>query len=190
MRDRGLSLLEVLISTGIAIVAGVLLVAIIVNSAGIYRKESFKLSEGLNINDALSMIRSTIKQSSAIQASFTGGSVTYTSSATQLILKIASIDSSGNIIDQSFDYHVFFLDNTKLRLKTFPDPVSSRKAQDQIFSTSVDNLKFQYFNLSFPPLEVTPSSATKVKISLSLKQKSGGDYETKIATSEAILRND
>lgn len=190
MKDKGLTLIEVLVTSGIAIVAGVLLVAIIVNSAGIYRKESSKLSEGLNINDALSKIRSTIKESSTVAASFTGDSITYTSSATQLVLKIASIDSSGNITTQVFDYYVFFLDNTKLRLKTFPDPSSSRKAQDQIFSTSVDSLRFQYLNSASPPLEVTPSLATKVKISLTLKQKNGADYETKTATSEASLRND
>lgn len=190
MKDKGLTLVEVLVTISIAIVAGILLVAIIVNSAGIYHKESSKLSQGLNINDALSMIRSTIKSSSAIQASFIGDSITYTSSATQLILKIASIDASGNIIDQVFDYYVFFLDNTKLKLKTFPDPLSSRKGQDQIFSTNVDNLNFQYLNSSNPPLEVTPSSATKVKISLTLNIKSGADYEIKTATSEASLRND
>lgn len=190
MRDKGLTLVEVLVTGGIAVVAGVLLVAVIVNSAGIYNKESSKLSEGLNINDALSMIRSKVKESSAVQASFTANPITYTSSSNQLVLKIASIDSSGNIVDQTFDYYVFFLDNTRLRLKTFPDSSSFRKAQDQIFSTNVDNLNFQYLNSSNPPLEVTPSLATKVRINLRLKQRSGSNYETKTATSEAILRND
>lgn len=190
MRDKGLTLVEVLVTTGIAVVAGILLVAIIVNSAGIYHKESSKLTEGLNINDALSKIRSTIKESSAVATSFTGDSVVYTSSATQLILKIASIDASGNIIASVFDYYVFFLDNNTLKLKTFPDPSSSRKAQDQIFSTSVNSLLFQYLNLSNPSAEVPPQTAGKVRITITLRQKSGADVEIKTATSEAILRND
>lgn len=187
---NGLSLLEVVIAMGIATVVGVLLVAIIINSSGLYTKESAKLSQGQNINDALSSIREAIKASSGVMASYIGGSTTYTSSSTQLVLKLSSIDSSNNLISQTFDYFVYFLDQNKLRLKTFPDPASSRKAQDQIFSTSVDSLLFQYFNSANPPLEVTPNTASKVRITLRLKQQSGAITETKTATSEGVIRND
>ncbi len=187
---RGFTLFELLIAMGIGIIASTLLLTIMVNSAGLFYTESSKLQEGLNSNDALARVRESIKQSNAVVASYTSGGTTYTSSATQIVLKAPSIDSSGNIISNTFDYTVFFLNQTKLRYKLFPDATSSRKSQDRIFSTSVDNLTLKYLNSQNPPSEVTATAATKVRISLTLKQKAGQSYETNMATSEANLRND
>lgn len=188
--QKGLTLIEVLITMGISVIVGALLVVIIVNSSGLYSKESSNLQQGLNINDALLNIRQDIKQANNIVSSYIGGSTTYTSGSEQLVLKISSIDSGGNPIDETFDYFVFFKDGNNLRFKTFPDSLSSRKAQDQIFSTHVNSLNFQYLNLANPPGEVVPSVAAKVRVSLSLNQKSGAGFETQVATSEAGLRND
>ncbi|MEK7617286.1 MAG: hypothetical protein AAB414_04470 [Patescibacteria group bacterium] len=190
MKEEGLTLLEVMIAMGIAMIVGTLLVAIIVNSAGIFYQESSRLSLGVNINDALSKVRGDIKRASSVASSYTSGSTTYTSGLTQLVLKILSQDSQGNIIADTFDFFVYFLDQNKLRLKTFPDPLSSRKAQDQIFSTNAEVLSFKYLDSTNPPNDVTPILATRVKITLTLKQKSGAGYETNTATSEASLRND
>lgn len=181
-KQKGLTLIEVLIAIGISVAVGALLVVIIINSAGLYSKETNTLSEGLNINDALSKIRNTVKDASVVASTYIDGSTTYTSGSTQLVLKIPAVDSLNNIISNTFDYFVFFQDSNKLRFKTFPNSQSSRKPQDQIFSTSLDNLNFQYFDLSTPPSEVSPVSCAKVRISLKLKQS--------IATSEANLRND
>lgn len=179
---KGLTLVEVLVAMGISIIVGGLLLVIMVNSAGLYLKQASKLTEGLNINDALFRVRDSIKQSSAITATFSIDSTTYTSGATQLVLKVSSIDSSSNIIADTFDHYVFFQDNNMLRFKTFPSALSSRKPQDQIFSTSLDGLNFKYFNTATPPEEVSPPTASKVRISITLKQIT--------ATSEANLRND
>ena len=173
--------MEVLIAMGIATAVGGLLLAVIVNSTGLFYNQSSKVEQGLNINDALLQIRQNIKQSAGIDS---------TSTSEQLVLKISSLDESGNIIDDTFDKFVFSKDQNILRFKTYPDATSARLAQDQIFSTSLDNLKFQYFDSANPPNEVTLASATKVRITLTLRQKSGSSYETQTATSEASLRND
>lgn len=189
-REHGLTLIEVLIAMSIATIVGGLLLVVMVNSAGLFYKQSSKLSEGLNINDTLSRVRESIKQARQVTAAYTSGFITYTSSSTQLVLKVPSLDLSGNLIANTFDYFVFFQDQNKLRFKTFPDLTSTRKAQDQIFSVSLDSLNFQYFNSATPPVEVVPATATKVRISLTLKQKNGLSFETNIASSEADLRND
>lgn len=185
---RGLTLVEVLIAMGIATIVGGLLLVIMVNSAGLFYKQSSKVEQGLGINDALAKVRQTIKETSSIAASYTDGSTTYTSGEQQIVLKIPSIDGSGNVISNTFDYFVFFLDQTKLRFKIFKDATSTRGVANQIFSTNVDSLKFQYLDLT--GAEVTPISAVKVRITLTLKQKAGAGYEQNTATSEANLRND
>lgn len=190
MRQAGLTLIEVLIAMGLALIVGTLLVSILVNSAGLFYKESSKLEQGVNINDALSKVRENIRESTSVAVSFTSGGTTYTSNSTQLVLKISSIDSSGNILANTFDYFVYFLDQKKFRFKIFPDAQSERIAQDQIFSTNVDSLSFKYLDSANPPNEVTPNIAKNVRITVTLKQKSGANFETNTATSEAGLRND
>lgn len=190
MKQRGLTLVEVLISMLIAVVVGGLLLVIIVNSTGLFYQQSSKVNMGLNTNDTLAQVRKIIKESNAVASSYTAGSITYSSGVTQLVLKVPSQDATGNIISDTFDYFVFLQDQKKLIFKTFPDASSSRKAQDQIFSNLVDSLNFKYFNLANPPNEVIPQTASKVRITLTLKQKSGASYETSTATSEANLRND
>lgn len=187
---KGLTLVETLIAMGIASVVGALLLVIIVNSSGLFYKESSTVEQGLGINDALGKLRDSIKQSSGIASSFTSGSTTYTSGPSQIVVKVASVDSSGNLISDTFDHFIFFQDQNQMRFKLFPDPLSSRQSQDQIFSTNVDNLLIQYFDAQNPSQETTPSVAVKVRISLTLKQKSGAEYVINIATSEANLRND
>ncbi|MBI2196748.1 type II secretion system protein [Candidatus Daviesbacteria bacterium] len=180
---KGLTLIEVLVAMGIAAVVGALLVVILVNSAGMFTEQSSKVQEGLNINDALSQVRRSIKDAGSVAESYDSGETLYTTGGNQLVLKVASVDASGNLLVDTFDYFVFLKDQTYLRFKTFPDPASSRQPLDTVLSIGVDSLAFQYFNSASPPLEVTPAAATKVRISLTLNQ-------TNIATSEANLRND
>lgn len=189
-KNIGLTLIEILVAMGIASIAGVLLLVIIVNSMGIFSQQSSKVSEGLNMNDAFSKMRGVIKQSSMVAQQYTEGSTTYTSGVNQLVLKIPSIDSSNNIIDLTFDYLIFYLDQNYLHLKTLPYSLSSRKSGDQILSTNVDSLVFKYLNSANPPAEVIPIDATKIRITIQLKQKINLGFETAIATSEANLLND
>lgn len=187
---KGLTLMELLVTMGIVVAAAGLLLIIILNSAGVYYKQSSKLQGGLNINDSLGQIRANIKQSNSIAASYTTNGTTYTSGPTQLVLKVSSIDSSGNIIVSTYDYFVYFSDTSFLRFKSFPDPGSARKGADQILSSSLNSLLFQYFDVAVPPNEVAPPISKKVQVTLVLKQKSGADFEINTATSEANLRND
>jgi len=188
--NRGLSLIEVLVALAITIVAGTLLFVIIVNSAGLFSLQSSKVQGGLNINDALMEVRKAVKQASSVASSITVGPTTYTSSADQLVLKVSSVDPLNNIIANTYDYFVFFLDQKYLRFKVFPDTSSARSVSDQVLSTVADSLTFRYFNSATPSVEVIPTSATKIYISLTLNIKAGAGVVTNIATSEANLRND
>ncbi|MDD5416005.1 MAG: prepilin-type N-terminal cleavage/methylation domain-containing protein [Candidatus Daviesbacteria bacterium] len=190
MKEKGLTLIEVLVAMGIAATAGALLLVIIVNSAGLFTEQSSKVQEGLNSNDTLSALRRDIKQASAVAPSYTDGLTTYSSNASQLVLKVSSIDDAGNIIDNIFDYFILYLDQKAVHLKIFPDAVSSRKALDRVFATNVDNLKFQYLDSANPPVEVISASAAKVRVTLTLNTKIGTGFTTSTATTEANLRND
>ena len=190
MGESGLTFVEALMALGISAVIGGLLVALLVNSAGIFYKESTKLQGGLNINESLSKVRESIKEAYSVATSYIDGLTTYTSSQTQLVLKVPSQDSSGNIIQNTYDHYVYFKDQNYLRFKIFPDATSVVKMQDQILTNTLDSINFQYFDLANTPQEVVPSTALKVRVSISLRKRVGLNFETNTATSEALLRND
>lgn len=186
---NGFTLTEVVVASGIAMVVGVLLVSILVSNTGLYYTESSKVQQGLGINDSLSKIRSNIKEAQFIAAQYPeSGSPEFSSSANQLVLKLASIDSSGNIITDTYDFFVYYPDQDKLKLKVFPNDYSEREVGDQILSKNVSSILFQYFDSTGQV--VAPVSAVKVKTTLTLSQKAGSSYQSHIATSEANLRND
>lgn len=188
---NGFTLVEVLVSMGIATVVASLLVVIIANSAGLFYKQSAKVGQGVGVNDALSKFRETVKEANSIAAGYPKATpYTYTTSPTQIVLTIPAIDNLGNIISDVFDYYVFTKQEDKLKFMVFPDIQSFRKSADWILSSNVKEVLFQYFNSQNPPGEVAPTTATRVKMVITLRQKSGADFEQSIATSEASLRND
>lgn len=168
---KGFTLAEVVIGVAVTAVVGGLLILILVQSSGLFYRESAKVAQGLGLNDSLSQIENSIRKSQSIVA---------TSSASQLLLKIPSIDGLGNVITNTFDTAVFQRQEDKLKYQLLPDPLSSQKSADLILTKDVDSLLFQYFDASGQ--EVSPTLSVKVKVTLSLKQR--------IGTTEAHLRND
>ena len=92
--NKGFTLFEITIVVSIAVIISILLVGILINNTGVTNRETSIVAQGLNINDALSSVRADIKQSTGVVASYVDGPTTYTSGATQLVLKLSSIDSS------------------------------------------------------------------------------------------------
>lgn len=188
-RKGGFTLVEILISISVAIIVGGLILNILVNNTGLFYKQSSRVQLGLGVNDALTNIRQNIKQSQSVAATYP--SVTpfiYTTGTDILVLKVLSIDSSGEIIPTSFDYFVYYLEGLKLHMAVFPDGLSSRNQVDQILTNNVTSMFFQYFDAS--GIEVSPSSAARVKVTINLQQTAGNITEVNTAATEANLRND
>lgn len=185
---RGLSLVEVLIATSVAAIVGVILVAIMVNNTGVFYTQTTKVSQGVASNDSLGKIRSYVREAQFIAANYPeSGSPTYTSGSDTLILKVSSIDASGDILS-TYDFVISYKNGDRLRLKVIADPSSQRPAVDQLLSNNVDSVLFQYFDSTGN--SVTPAVATRVKVTLKIRQKAGSGYTTNLATTEARLRND
>lgn len=185
---KGITLPEVLITIAIAVVVGGLLINIMFQNTGLFYQQTSRVNQGVGINDSLSKIRASIKEARSVAAQYVDGSTTYTSSASQLVLSLPSVDSSGNVLANTYDYVVYYLDQDKLRFLLFPNVLSKRMLANQIISSSAESLLFQYFDSSGN--QVSATSAVLVKVTLTLRQKAAYGFETNIATSEANLRND
>lgn len=190
MKKKGFTLIEVLLSSSIAAVVGVLLLGIIINNTGLFYQQSSRVNQGLDSNDALLSIRSSIKESSVVSVGYPELTPTYTTGVSVLVLKLPAFNASNQVIANVFDYAVFVVESGKLKIKVFPSvaPASSRKPQNTILAENVESIIFKYYNLA--GAEVSAVDAVRVKTTLKLNQKAGSKNETSIATAEAILRND
>lgn len=186
---RGFTFPEILVATVLIVLVGALLLNIMVNSTGLFYKQSSKVEQNVGLNDALASIRSSIKEANIVALGYPESPpYTYTTNSSTLVLKVASIDSSGNIIIGSFDYFVYVLEDSKIKFKVFKNALSQRKEKDQILAQNAANLEFKYFDLN--DLESVPAETVRIKVSVTLTQQAGVSVETKTAEAEARLRND
>ena len=186
---KGFTLVELLIVVSLSVVISAVLVAILINNTELVYKENSRVSQGLDLNDALANIKTYIRQAQSVASSYPETPpVSYTSSSTQLVLKFVSLDANGEVVQATFDFVIYLKDQDKLKILVIPGSGSSRLPQDSILAKNVSEVLFDYFDSNGVP--IAPNAAEKVKITLSLKQKAGSSIETNIATGEANLRND
>lgn len=188
--SKGIGLLEILIAITIAGFGGIYLVRSFVQSQGFFLTEQAKINQGLNINDASTQINESIRSASAIAATNLVGTPTYSSDTDTLVLELPSIDVSGNVINQTFDYIIVTLEGSnpqRLRKKLFPAAASARKAEDRVLATNVSLLNISYKDQN--GLSVSPSAASKVNYIINLSEKAGYGDKSSSASSELNLRN-
>lgn len=187
--SRGFTLVEMLIVVVLAVTVSGALMAILINNSEVVYNQSSRVSQGLDLNDALANIKGYIYQASSVSSSYPETPpATYTSSQSQLVLKLASLDQNEEIIQGSYDYVIYSKDQDKLRVLLEPNGLSSRDQINTILAKNVDQIIFDYLDSQGNP--TSPTAAQKLKATIILKQKAGSKIETNIATGEANLRND
>lgn len=80
---------------------------------------------------------------------------TYTSSSTVLVLEIPSIDSSGNIIANTYDYAAFYSVGTNTYRLLETNGSSARVSGTKQLSSTISALTFSYGNSDFTQVSTT-----------------------------------
>ncbi len=186
---KGFTLIEVLVAAATASVAGVLLITVLVQNNGLVYDQSAKVSQSLNLNDTTSQINDLVKNASAIVTTNLIGSPTYTTNAATLVLSLPSLDASGNIISDTFDYAVITKDSDPQILKKiiFKAPASTRKVENKVLASKLDAVSFLY--LDDNGNTVSPTAATKINYTINLKQRIGVGNEQSSTSGQINLRN-
>lgn len=185
---NGFTLIETLIVITIVSIIGFFVTMILVNNTGLFYLESSKVDQGVHTNNVLTSISSNVRRARSIASGYPETSPAYITSSAVLVLKLSAVDSSNNIIQDTYDYVVYYKDTDKLRFKLIPASGSQRPPVDQILAFNVDQIIFRYFDSS--GIEVSPTLAVRVQASILLKQKAGISTLSNTATTEAFLRND
>lgn len=174
----------------IAVVVGVLLIQILVQNNGLFYQQQAKVSQGLSLNDATSEIGSDIKSSSGVASGYPASSPTTLSSLGSLVLLLPSIDSSGNVISNTYDYLVITQDsknNQILREITYPDPSSSRPSGNKVLVNNLSLINFYYLDSNGNG--VSPASATQVRFVLNVLDNFGNNNKQSSSSAQITLRN-
>jgi len=85
----------------------------------------------------------------AVLQTHTFPSATYTSTSTSLVLEIPSVDSSGNVIANTYDYAVFYSVGTNAYRLLTANALSKRVSGTKQLSATLNALTFTYNNADF-----------------------------------------
>lgn len=188
--NRGFSLLEVLIGVTVSGLAGILIMALLVGNNGLFFQQSAKVSQGLTVNDAASQVNELIKSSSFVASTNLIGSPLYSTSSDTLVLALPAFDSSGNLLNNVYDYGIVTRDSQNLNILRkiiFTNSQSVRKSENRVLATKLAKVTFIYFDDSGNV--VSPTAASRVNFIINLDEKAGYSNQQSSASGQINLRN-
>ncbi len=185
----GFTLLETVVASAVALIAGTFLVAILVSHNGVFYQQNSIVNEGLSSNDAMREIESNIRQGSSVAVGYPEGSPEIFSGAETLILKIPA-QNGAELIEDVYDFVVISKDpnQTKiLKIELFPDPLSTRQPSSRVLTTLLESINFTYLDKNGSA--VTPGASVSVSSNLTVLSKTGSIGTSRSTTSTTTLRN-
>lgn len=108
----GVSLMETMVVIGIMAVLLVIVAQIFALNYDIYAKQTARLDADTGAVFAARNISDLTRGASKVMASHTINSTLYTTSHDELVLRVPSVDTNGDIIDAIFDYIAIYRDVT------------------------------------------------------------------------------
>ncbi len=186
---KGFTLIEIIIVAGLTTVIGAILVGVLVNNSSMYYQESSTVASGIGLNDIVDEVNTDIKLAAGVTSIYEVPPLTFTSGQQTLILKLPATNDSGNL-SEVFDYLVIFVDATNpkiLRKQVFPDASSTRKAENKVLTTILENIEFGFLDKNGNT--VSPADASSINTTVKLLSKSGSVGTSKSATIVTTLRN-
>lgn len=173
---------DTLITLSIIVILSVLIVGLYFSYNNIFK--IYLVKSDLQNSNTISLYKmtSTIKSASNIVESKTINSQNYTTSINTLILELPSVDNNQNIIPNTYDYLVYFLDSTNLKSSQEAAAGSSRESGIYLIGENINNIIFSYNKNII-------SQADKVEITLTAVKEIKQISQKLISHSQAKLRN-
>ena len=165
IRQRAFTLVETIIvvalGTSMMIVLGLLIYNF--NTTVVY-EQTLAQSSG-SASAVMREIESLALPADAVLQMHTFSGVPHNSSATELILEIPSIDNSGNVIANTYDYARFYLVGTDVYRHLEAYDLSSRTSGTKRLGSTVQTLTFIYNNSDFPRVSaITVDVQTRAQV--------------------------
>ncbi len=149
MRDhhkggQAFTLVETVIVVAIGAILMVALSYLILNFNAISSYEQLSATSSGSASTFLRELESLTLPADAVLAQHAFANATYTSTSTSLVLEIPSIDSSGNVIANTYDYAAFYVTGTNAYRLLEANALSARASGTKQLSSTVSALTFTY----------------------------------------------
>ncbi len=147
--EKGFSLLEIVTLVGILALLFVIMMEVFINYGRIVNRDTQKAIIHSQYSFIADEIGENLRMAAAILPSRNMNGTTYSSGSDAIVIKIPSIDANGSVIEDTWDYAVFYIDSAetnKLFYGLQPDPLSSRPAANRLLSDKISFFKFTYNN--------------------------------------------
>lgn len=145
--SRGFSYIEVVVIIAIIAMLSIVLMDVFISHGELFNTTMANVDLQMQRARTLERLGSMTRVASSVQFSQTIDGVLYTTSDDTLVLGLPSIDATGAVIDNAFDYAALYLDAVhpnELRLVIGANAASSRTPVTQLLSDKVAGLTFQY----------------------------------------------
>ncbi len=170
---RGFTLVETLIVVAVVAILGGAIASMWIGYNNFFAVEEAQVDAAGSAARVVSHVETAAMQASGVVASHTFSGTTITSTSTALVLQLPSIDSSGNIISNAYDYVAFYASSTDAYEATDPAAGSTRVAGTVALSDALQSLAFNYYAV---PLTDATSTRIDISTSVSLLHGSATDH--------------
>lgn len=147
MKNRGFTLLEMVVVIGIGTILVLFVLGILISNNRFYANQSGENEAIFNTRIIADRIASYGRGAAAVLSSYIYNSSNYVSDSDTLVLQVPSIDASANIIGGAYDHVIItrdLSDTSKLQLYVDPDASSSRGARGVLLTNKLDTMTFTY----------------------------------------------
>jgi prepilin-type N-terminal cleavage/methylation domain-containing protein len=148
----GFTLSEILVVTALMAILVVLGVGIFLSSNQFYQTQSGGVRFNNEAREAADQLVLYVRTAIAFVPSHVYNSVTYTTGANLIVLQLPSLDSSNQIIPNTYDYAIIGQDpnnSARLILTVAPDPASNRHGRFLELSNKLNSINLSYDNSDF-----------------------------------------
>lgn len=176
-----MSLAELLITIFILITLIFVVIAVILSSYNVVSSQRIYI----NLQQEGTTGLREITQATNLASSITdySGPPSFTTDRDKLVLKVNSINDSGDPLPDKYDYFIFYTENQILKLLIDADPASTgRSNETRIISNFVKKIIFRYN-------KIDPKQADTVSITLIMARTVKGVEKEIISQTSAYLRN-
>ena len=150
--DEGFTLVEAIIIIFIFVLASIAITNLFIGQNSLYQFYTAEVASEGSARRIINRVTELVRASESVLTSHDFGGTVYSSDVDTLVLRLQAVDSSDQILANTFDYAVYYLDpsdDTKFFEKIEADSLSQRKSATRLLSESSDNVLFTYDDVDF-----------------------------------------
>lgn len=157
---RGFTLIEVVITIALFVVLMFGLSQLYIVNNRVVTLQRASLDVALDASSIVDAVRSAASQADHVMVSHTFSGVPYTSATTTVIFELPAIDSSGNIIANTYDYITIYSSGANVYRIIDAASLSERLSGTKQLADVLGGLSFTYDVASFPSVASVTVNAT------------------------------